>query len=59
MRDNAGFFESGVVQMRHIIVLAAAAAAILVSACNTVEGFGRDVRAAGDAVAGTASDVKR
>ena len=45
--------------MRHIIVLAAAAAALLVSACNTVEGVGRDVQAAGRAVTSTASDVKR
>jgi predicted small secreted protein len=45
--------------MRHLIVLAAAAAALLVSACNTVEGVGRDVSAAGRAVSNTASDVKR
>lgn len=44
--------------MRHLIVLAAAAAALLVSACNTVEGFGRDVRAAGDAVTSSASSAK-
>ena len=45
--------------MRHIIVLAAAAAALLISACNTVEGVGRDVQAAGRAVTSTAGDVKR
>lgn len=45
--------------MRKIIVLAAAAAALLVSACNTIEGVGRDVSAAGRAVSTTASDAKR
>ncbi|KSB90798.1 entericidin EcnAB [Caulobacter vibrioides] len=44
--------------MRKIIVLAAAAAALLVSACNTIEGMGRDVSAAGRAVADTARDAK-
>ncbi|HQR90538.1 MAG: entericidin EcnAB [Caulobacter sp. 12-67-6] len=44
--------------MRKIVVLAAAAAALLVSACNTVEGVGRDVSAAGRAVTDTARDVK-
>lgn len=45
--------------MRKIVVLAAVAAALLVSACNTVEGLGRDVQAAGTAVTGAASDAKR
>jgi predicted small secreted protein len=45
--------------MRTLIVLAAAAAALWVSACNTVEGVGRDVSAAGRAVSNTASDAKR
>ncbi|MBW8812042.1 MAG: entericidin A/B family lipoprotein [Caulobacterales bacterium] len=44
--------------MRKIIVLAAAAAALMVSACNTVAGVGRDVQAAGRAVTGTANDAK-
>lgn len=44
--------------MRKIVVLAAVAAALLVSACNTVEGVGRDVSAAGRAVTDTARDVK-
>ena len=44
--------------MRKIIVLAAAAAALLVSACNAIEGMGRDVSAAGRAVADTARDAK-
>lgn len=44
--------------MRKIIVLAAASVALLVAACNTVEGAGRDVSAAGDAVADTAREAK-
>ena len=45
--------------MRKIIVLAAAAAALLVSACNTIEGVGRDVSSAGRAVSDTAKDAKK
>lgn len=45
--------------MRKALVLIAAATALFVSACNTVEGVGRDVSAAGRAVANTASDAKR
>lgn len=45
--------------MRKLIVLAAAAAALLVSACNTMAGLGKDVQAAGKAVTGTAEDVKK
>lgn len=44
--------------MRNIVVLFAAAAALLVSACNTIEGVGRDVSAAGRAVTDTAREVK-
>lgn len=44
--------------MRKIVVLAVAAAALLVSACNTIEGVGRDVSAAGRAVSDTAREVK-
>jgi predicted small secreted protein len=44
--------------MRKIVILAAAATALLVSACNTVEGVGRDVSAAGRAVSNTAHDAK-
>ncbi|WP_443025432.1 entericidin A/B family lipoprotein [Sphingomonas sp. Leaf231] len=36
----------------------ALAGAILVSACNTVHGVGRDVSSAGDAVAGAADNTK-
>ncbi|MBI1200205.1 MAG: entericidin A/B family lipoprotein [Phenylobacterium sp.] len=45
--------------MRKLIVLSAAAAALLVAACNTVEGVGKDVSAAGKAVSNTAKDVKK
>ena len=44
--------------MRNLIMLAAAAAAILVTGCNTVAGVGRDVQAAGKAVSSTAEDAK-
>jgi predicted small secreted protein len=44
--------------MRKLIVLSAAAAALLVASCNTVEGVGKDVSAAGHAVAKTADDAK-
>jgi entericidin B len=47
------------VPMRKIIILAVTATALLVSACNTVAGVGRDVEAAGKAVSGTANDMKR
>ncbi|MBB5710625.1 entericidin A/B family lipoprotein [Sphingomonas sp. IC-56] len=44
--------------MRKIIACAALAGAMLVSACNTIEGAGRDVSSAGDAVAGAADNNK-
>ncbi|MDR7230270.1 putative small secreted protein [Caulobacter sp. BE264] len=44
--------------MRKFVVLAIAASALLVSACNTIEGVGRDVSAAGKAVSGAARDAK-
>jgi predicted small secreted protein len=39
-------------------LLAAALLAPLTSGCNTVEGAGEDVQAAGDAVSDTAEDAK-
>ncbi|HET6972196.1 MAG TPA: entericidin A/B family lipoprotein [Phenylobacterium sp.] len=45
--------------MRKIIVRAAAAAALMVSACNTVSGVGKDVQAAGRAVTSTANDARK
>jgi predicted small secreted protein len=44
--------------MRKIVVLAMMAASMVVAACNTVEGAGRDVSAAGHAVSNTADDAK-
>ncbi|HVI99578.1 MAG TPA: entericidin A/B family lipoprotein [Sphingomonas sp.] len=44
--------------MRKIVGLAFLATAFLVSACNTIEGMGKDVSSAGDTVAGTANDAK-
>ena len=45
--------------MRKLIVLAVCASALLLSACNTTSGVGRDVSSAGRAVAGAAEDAKR
>lgn len=44
--------------MKKIIVLTFVAAALAVSACNTISGVGRDVRAAGDAVTSEAESAK-
>jgi predicted small secreted protein len=44
--------------MRTIVMLAFMAASLAVAACNTVEGAGRDVSAAGHAVTNTADDAK-
>ncbi|MBY0582536.1 MAG: entericidin A/B family lipoprotein [Sphingomonas sp.] len=44
--------------MRFIVALVLSAAALSVAACNTVEGMGKDVRSAGDAVAKTADGAK-
>jgi predicted small secreted protein len=44
--------------MRKIVVLAMMAASMVVAACNTVDGAGRDVSAAGHAVSNTAEDAK-
>ena len=44
--------------MRKLIVLAAIAASLAVAACNTVEGAGKDVSSAGNAVSDTAKDAK-
>ncbi|HEY2356301.1 MAG TPA: entericidin A/B family lipoprotein [Phenylobacterium sp.] len=45
--------------MRKLIVLAAAASALLVASCNTIAGAGKDVEAAGKAVASTANDARK
>lgn len=44
--------------MRKIMTVAAIASALLITACNTVEGVGKDVSSAGDTVAKTADDAK-
>ncbi|QNQ10542.1 entericidin A/B family lipoprotein [Sphingomonas alpina] len=44
--------------MRKLMGIAVVAAALMVSACNTVEGVGRDVSSAGDTVAKTADGAK-
>jgi predicted small secreted protein len=44
--------------MRKIVTAAALASAMLVAACNTLEGAGRDLESAGGAVANTASENK-
>ncbi|MES2441820.1 MAG: entericidin A/B family lipoprotein [Pseudomonadota bacterium] len=44
--------------MRKILAAAALASAFLISACNTVEGVGRDVSSAGTTVADAADDAK-
>lgn len=44
--------------MRKIMSFLVLGSALLVAACNTVEGFGKDVGSAGDTVANTADDAK-
>jgi len=44
--------------MRKLVLFAMMAASMAVAACNTVEGAGKDVSAAGHAVSNTADDVK-
>jgi predicted small secreted protein len=44
--------------MRKIVVWAALALSLAVTACNTVEGAGKDVKSAGTAVENTAEDAK-
>lgn len=44
--------------MRKFVGLAIVVGALLVSACNTVEGAGRDVSSAGNAVANAADGAK-
>ena len=44
--------------MRKLLGMALLASAVLVSACNTVEGVGKDVSSAGETVAKTADDAK-
>jgi predicted small secreted protein len=45
--------------MRKFICLLVVAAGLTAAACNTVEGAGKDVSAAGNAVTNTAADAKQ
>lgn len=44
--------------MRKFVMFMVAAASLSIAACNTVEGAGKDVSAAGRAVQDTAQDAK-
>jgi predicted small secreted protein len=44
--------------MKKLMGMIVVAGALLVAACNTVEGVGRDVSSAGDTVADTADGAK-
>ena len=44
--------------VRHLITIGIIAGALLAAACNTVEGAGKDVSSAGNAVANTANSAK-
>ncbi|TRW14732.1 entericidin A/B family lipoprotein [Glacieibacterium frigidum] len=44
--------------MKIVLIAVAAIASLGISACNTVEGAGKDVSSAGKAVSKTANDVK-
>ena len=45
--------------MRKLVLMALAFASVSVAACNTVEGAGKDVSSAGQAVSDTAEDAKK
>lgn len=49
---------TGTNPMRKVILMAMLTASMAVAACNTVEGAGRDVSAAGNAVTGAAQEAK-
>jgi predicted small secreted protein len=44
--------------MQKLLGMILVAGALLVSACNTVEGAGKDVKSAGETVANAADDAK-
>ena len=44
--------------MRKLVAIAVVTGALMVSASNTVEGVGKDVKSAGNTVAKTADDAK-
>ncbi|MBP7701780.1 MAG: entericidin A/B family lipoprotein [Phenylobacterium sp.] len=45
--------------MRKFVILAVLAASLSITACNTVSGAGKDVKAAGQAVTNSAEDAKK
>jgi predicted small secreted protein len=45
--------------MRKLVLFTIAGAALLLAACNTVEGAGRDVSSAGHAISQTAKDASK
>jgi predicted small secreted protein len=47
------------IAMAFLTMFMLSGAAVLLSACNTTEGVGRDVSAAGRAVSNTASETKQ
>lgn len=55
---HAGEMLPGGKTMRKFVIVAALAASFAVSACNTVEGAGKDMKSAGAAVEDTAKDAK-
>jgi predicted small secreted protein len=55
---SAAFQPFEEISMRKLFGIAVVAGALLVSACNTVEGVGRDVSSAGNTVAKTADGAK-
>lgn len=44
--------------MRKLVIVAALTASLALSACNTVQGAGKDMKSAGAAVEDTAKDAK-
>jgi predicted small secreted protein len=53
-----GTIAPGDTLMRKLFLAVMLAAPILLSACNTIAGLGKDVEAVGDAVTNSAEDAK-
>ncbi len=45
--------------MKHFLLAVAICAVMILSGCNTVQGFGKDVQAGGQALQNAATDVKQ
>ncbi len=58
-QDNALALAAALAMIVSVIAFSLVAAALTVSACNTIAGVGRDVSAAGSAVTQGANDAKR